>query len=298
MSLSIIIPAHGREELLVRCLKSLDKNVQGDIGYDICVVDDGSGLSEARVRETAAVSYPLLWRAFDSPRGRSAARNDGIRATTGEIVVFLDSDMEARPGFVLTHREAHRGNPHVAVIGKIIWPRRSGFQRYIGTRGVAKLKPGQAVPSWYFVTGNASVERADFPSDRPFDESIPGWGGEDLALGMELAKTGVRFTYESGAVALHNFDGTLKGHVDRTYEYGRCSLPVLVERYPELMRILSLNKLDSPFWRFMVSAPVFQTIYAEVRGLEMIPFPSKVFDYLTFAAYARGFLAARHSPNK
>ena len=201
--------------------------------------------------------------------------------------------MEARPGFLRIHLETHRASPRTAVTGKIVWPRGGGFLRYIGSRGAAKLTPGQALPPWYFVTGNASVRRADLPSDAPFDQSIPGWGGEDLALGMELANAGVRFAHQPGAVSFHHFDGDLNGHVNRTYEYGRRSIPVLMERYPELMRILHLEKLDSPAWRFLVSAPVFQTLYWGTRLLDRIPLPAKLYDYLTFAAYARGFLATK-----
>lgn len=295
MILSVIIPAHGRDVLLVRCLKSLDRSIQGDIEYEVCVVDDGSGLSEMDVREAAAVSYTLLWRGFDSSRGRSAARNEGVRATSGDIIVFLDSDMEARPGFLRAHRDAHRTHPHAAILGKIIWPKGGGFNRYIGSRGAAKLGPGLDAPPWYFVTGNASVERADLPPDRPFDEAISGWGGEDLALGLELAKRGVRFTYIPGAVSFHHFTGTLMDHVTRTGEYGLGSLPILVNRHPELMRILRLDALDSPVWRLLVSAPVFRPVYAAARLLDVFPLPSPVYDYLTFSAYARGFLRARDS---
>ncbi len=85
MTLSVIIPAHDREELLVRCLQSLDRVVQGDLEYEVCVTDDGGGLSEERVRALAAVAYPLIWRAFDSPRGGSAARNGPVRVFCGPI---------------------------------------------------------------------------------------------------------------------------------------------------------------------------------------------------------------------
>jgi glycosyltransferase involved in cell wall biosynthesis len=290
MLLSVIIPAHGREELLIRCLRSLDRPLQGEIEYEVCVVDDGSGLDEARVRDAADASYPLAWIAFPSPQGRSAARNQGLRFTTGKIAVFLDADMEAREGFLYAHIEVHRSSPRTAFVGRILWPRGGGFYRYIGSRGAAKLAPGEQVPPWYFVTGNASVERADLPGDYPFDESLPGWGGEDLSLGLELERAGIRFGYASEAAAYHNFDGTLKGHIRRTNEYGRGSLPLLVARYPELRKILRLQLLASPTWRFLISDPLFRPALFAAGLLDPLPLPAKLYDYLTFAAYARGFL--------
>lgn len=293
MSLSVIIPVHGREDLLVRCLRALDRPLQGGLEYEVCVVDDGSGLDKTRVRERAGVSYPLLWRAFAANRGRSAARNEGLAATTGGIVVFVDSDMEAREGFLRAHRDAHAGSPHTAVVGNSLWPRTGGFHRYIGTRGVAKLAPGEAVPPWYFVTCNASVERADLPGERPFEENITGWGGEDLALGMELSRRGVRFGFAPGAQTYHHFTLPLAGHVTQTYRYGRTALPLLVSRYPELRDILRLRLLGTRRWRMLVSSPVFRPVLAAARMLDRLPLPAAVYDYLTFAAYARGFLDAR-----
>ena len=292
MTLSVIIPAHGREELLIRCLKSLDKNVQGDIEYEVCVIDDGSGLDEGSIREKGAVSYPLIWRWFETRRGRSAARNEGIRATTGGIIVFLDSDMEAREGFLRAHVESHRNRPHTAAIGKIVWPRGGGFLRYIGSRGINKLKPESDAPPWYFVTGNSSVERADLPGNAPFDETIPGWGGEDQALGMKLANAGIRFVPAPDAESYHHFTGTLRGHLRRTQLYGSKSLPILTGRYPELRRALHLDLLRSPAWRVLISSPVFHALSWAAQMLDVFPLPMKLYDYLTFAAYSRGFLEA------
>ncbi len=293
MTISVIIPAHGRDDLLVRCLKSLDLSLQGEFEYELCVVDDGSALDEMRIRERADLACPLAWIAFRSPRGRSAARNQGVRFTAGDIVVFLDSDMEAREGFLRAHLESHRANPRTAVVGKIFWPRGGGFYRYIGSRGAEKPSSGEMIPPWYFVTGNASVERADLPGDRPFDESISGWGGEDLGLGMELANSGVRFRYAPDAAAFHHFNGALMGHVRRTFEYGRGALPVLLSRRPELREILRLDLLDSPVWRFLVSNFAFQPTLTLALLFDSLPLPSKLYDYLTFAAYARGYLDTR-----
>ncbi|MBT4482888.1 MAG: glycosyltransferase [Candidatus Latescibacteria bacterium] len=290
MLISIIIPAFGREELLVRCLSSLNRNIQGDLDYEVCVVDDGSGLDEVNVREKAAVNFPLIWRSFKSSRGRSAARNEGIRSTSGIILVFLDSDMEAREDFINTHFKYHSTNPRIAVIGKILWPEGGSFLRYISSRGVAKLKPDEKVPPWYFVTGNASVKRQDLPSDGVFDETLPGWGGEDLDLGMKLHLSGVEFMYAPEAVSFHHFVGDLAGHIKRTALYGKSVLPVLVERYPELEKILRLDLLNSFVLRLAVHNLFFIPAFWTIRILDSFPFPAYIYDYLTYSAYAGGWL--------
>ncbi len=171
MNLSVIIPAYGREELLIRCLASLNRNIQGDCDYEVCVVDDGSAIDENAVKRHAAPDYPLLWRSLSSDIGRGGARNEGIRSTTGEIIVFLDSDMAAYEGLINSHIACHRHHPGTAVIGSVIWPKGGNFLKYIGSRGVKKLRQGETVQPWYYSTGNASVRRCDLaiPVGTPCD---------------------------------------------------------------------------------------------------------------------------------
>ncbi|MFC1528343.1 glycosyltransferase family 2 protein [Candidatus Latescibacterota bacterium] len=290
MLISIIIPAFGRNELLIRCLTSLNRNTQGDLDYEVCVVDDGSGLDEAAVRKIVAANYPLVWRSFKTTRGRSAARNEGIYSTSGKILVFLDSDMEAREDFISSHSTYHSKYTRTAVVGTIQWPEGGSFLRYISSRGVAKLKPGEKVPPWYLVTGNASVKRQDLPEDVVFDESLSGWGGEDLDLGMKLHSGGIEFMYAPEAISYHNFGGNLTGHIKRTALYGKSALPVLVERYPELKKILRLDLLNSVIWRLAVHNLFFFPAFRTARILDSFPLPAYLFDYLTYAAYAGGWL--------
>jgi len=293
MILSVIIPAYGRSNLLIHCLKSLDKTT--DLEYEVCVIDDGSGLDENKIRTESDVSYTLIWRSFDTPRGRSAARNEGIKSTSGEIIVFLDSDMNVRNGFLEAHLKSHRKHSHTASIGKTIWPSGGSFLRYIGTRGVAKLKSNNPVPPWYFTTGNASIERKYLSTDSPFDETLPGWGGEDLDLGMKLHAAGIKFTFAPEAISFHNFNGNISTHIKRIYLYGLNTLPVLVSRYPEIIGITKLYLLKSIMWRFFIKKPVFYPILFFTNIFNALPIPAKVFDYLTFAAYARGWMERKQT---
>ncbi len=286
--LSVIIPAAGRRDLLVRCLASLGHD-DSRCPFEVCVIDDASGLDEKDIRASADVSCPLLWIAGETKKGQSVARNTGVEKTSGRIVVFLDSDMEVLPGFLDAHHAAHLAHPRTAVIGAIQWPEGGSFRRYIGSRGIAKLAPEDSVPARYFVTGNASVERVDLPSERPFDETLEGWGGEDLDLGLRLEKAGIGFLAARDAVACHHFTGSLSGHLARTTEYGRVALPVLAARHPEIKRITGLENLASPFWRLLINDAFFKPAGYLAERLDFLPIPDILFDYLTFAAYARGW---------
>lgn len=294
MTATVVIPVYGKPDLLVRCLRSLDTPIQGAAEYNICVVDDGSGIDQETIRQKATLSVPLTWVSFDANRGRSAARNEGVRAAQGDVIIFLDSDMEACPGFVRAHIDAHSANSHTACIGHIDWPSGGGFIRYAGTRGVAKLLPGDTPPPWYFVTGNASVMRADLPPGDPFDETLPGWGGEDLDLGLRLRDNGVSFRYLPEAKSYHHFDGTLAQHLKRMERYGSDMVPTLVKRHPEIVNILKLTLLEKPIYRFMINGIFFHIVWFIASLLDFFPLPSITHDYLTFAAYARGYLKGGH----
>jgi hypothetical protein len=57
----------------------------------------------------------------DDARGLSGARNAGVRATSGDIVVFLDDDAQARPGWLGTLLAAFE--PDVMAVGGSALPR-------------------------------------------------------------------------------------------------------------------------------------------------------------------------------
>lgn len=89
---SVIIPTHNREKLILETLENL--RAQTWKALEIVVVDDGSTDGTLGVLEEVAE--------FDEGRklrvlhqanaGVSAARNTGTRASTGEFIVYLDSD--------------------------------------------------------------------------------------------------------------------------------------------------------------------------------------------------------------
>jgi glycosyltransferase involved in cell wall biosynthesis len=83
---SVIIPAYNCEHTLAIALKSaIDQTYTHT---EIIVIDDGSTDSTRNVVK----SFPGVIYIYQENKGPSAARNTGIRQSTGNLIAFLDAD--------------------------------------------------------------------------------------------------------------------------------------------------------------------------------------------------------------
>jgi O-antigen biosynthesis protein len=90
-SMSVVVCAHNAAATLDECLAqtcSLDYSE-----LEIVVIDDGSSDSTAEI----ALRYSRARLVSIPHSGLAAARNEGLKSTTGKIVAFLDSDAHPSP---------------------------------------------------------------------------------------------------------------------------------------------------------------------------------------------------------
>jgi glycosyltransferase involved in cell wall biosynthesis len=87
-SASVVVPAHDAEMTLRACVQSVLNQTEPD--FELLIVDDGS--SDGTLELARSVNDARVQVHTQLASGVSAARNAGIRAATGEIVCFLDSD--------------------------------------------------------------------------------------------------------------------------------------------------------------------------------------------------------------
>ena len=87
---SVIVPVYNVEQYLEQCLESLLSQNYGD--YEVICVNDGS-TDRSREILTEWEARMSQMRVIDRENGGlSAARNTGLKAATGDYVVFVDSD--------------------------------------------------------------------------------------------------------------------------------------------------------------------------------------------------------------
>ncbi len=84
---SVVIPTYKRQSQLRQAINSVDEQTYDNI--EIIVVDDDPA---SELRETALDLGAQKYIQHSENRGVSYSRNDGIRASDGEYVAFLDDD--------------------------------------------------------------------------------------------------------------------------------------------------------------------------------------------------------------
>lgn len=167
--LSVVIATYQRAELLEQCLRSLVDQTLTTEEWEVVVVDDGSTDATPEVIRRFVSALPLRWVRIGHA-GRSAAKNIGILAAAGDVVLLLDDDDVAARDLLLEHVKAHDEDPdaNVAVLGYTEWApgvQITPLMRFV-TEGATMLfsyheiADGDRVGWRYFWEGRLSCKRA------------------------------------------------------------------------------------------------------------------------------------------
>jgi glycosyltransferase involved in cell wall biosynthesis len=101
LQLSVIMPAYGEGRHLYANILRVCETLK-DHRYEVIVVDDGSRddtCSESR--RTADAGYPVKTVRQEANRGKGATLFHGFEFASGELIAFLDADLEIGPENIL-----------------------------------------------------------------------------------------------------------------------------------------------------------------------------------------------------
>ena len=91
--LSIIIPAYNAEKYLPECLNKLSETgLMANPQIQIIIVNDGSNDGTKEICDQLEQKHNNILVIHKKNEGVSVARNTGMKAATGEYVMFLDAD--------------------------------------------------------------------------------------------------------------------------------------------------------------------------------------------------------------
>jgi GT2 family glycosyltransferase len=226
---SVIIPSRNRSKDLERCLRSIDAQDHSPI--EVIVVDDHSSDGTAEMVRTRFPSVRLIRN--DQEHGPPYLRNQGILASKGEFLLFLDSDSElprADSVTTLVHSMGLRAT--IGCIGGEIPVHRDVQDRALGRRlrfrgttepvaaapGVGVDRTG-LVPCAYLATCGCFVRHEAAVRVGGFDPHY-GFGGEDVDFGLRVRELGYE-NYVLFEAAVRHHKSPAARNPDETYLYQR-----------------------------------------------------------------------------
>jgi GT2 family glycosyltransferase len=176
---SIVVPTRARPRYLEVALASIAPQARA-AGAEIVVVDDAG--PSPTVHELAE-RFGARYEPHPQPLGLNVARNTGVERSRGELVVFVDDDVEVSPGWLDALLAAAREHPHAQVFTGPIRPRLEGqAPRSCGREDppITSLDLGSSDTDdvRYAWGANMTVRRSALHRVGPFDVTFQDAGDE------------------------------------------------------------------------------------------------------------------------
>jgi GT2 family glycosyltransferase len=204
-SASIVLPTIGRPEYLDVALESVTGQANA-LRAEVVVVSDGAD------HRTAALAARHGARVVSLPvrHGVNGARNAGIKAAASDLVIFLDDDVRASPGWLAAMLSGVGAAPAYEVFTGPIRGQLEGGPRACGREPppISTYDFGPAdrdVP--YVFGGNTAIRRSAFERVGQFREELSGRGDEEEWV-LRFTAAGGRLRYLAGAVVDHRRSAT------------------------------------------------------------------------------------------
>ncbi len=223
--ISVIIPAHNASRSLGACIESVLGQKHYDHTIEIIVVDDTSD------DETSVLArrYPVTL-LFCNAKNRSRARNIGVSAAQGDLIVFLDADTTLSVGWLSAVIRAMQPPTVGACQGQLV-PKLSGrgslLQRYQLKLHERQAHSRSTDPSFPVIaTGACAYRRLALNHCGLFDEALGDC--EDADLSFRLLQAGFVLAFTDTAVATTEVPSLVAGrYFRRVFEKGRGTFGLL-----------------------------------------------------------------------
>ncbi|HMD57777.1 MAG TPA: glycosyltransferase family 2 protein [Solirubrobacteraceae bacterium] len=205
---TVVIPTRARLAYLEVALRSIAASAKAR-EVEVLVVDDAG--ETPRARQLAAL-YGARYIAHPRPLGLNAARNTGVQQSDGELVAFVDDDVEVAPGWLGALLGAAAANTGVDVFTGPVRARLEGpTPRSCGREAppITTLDLGASDTDTEFAWGaNMAIRRSALERVGVFDPEIAAGGDEQEWQERMRAQTpGARVRYVAAAALAHRRAG-------------------------------------------------------------------------------------------
>jgi GT2 family glycosyltransferase len=241
---SVVVPTHDRPRALARLVAALTHGTWLPSRMELVIVADGC--SDATLSDMDAIDAPFPIRTLEvtPARGAAAARNRGASAARGDLLLFVDDDIEPLPGMIAAHVCAHEGQHEQVIMGPPL-PVRSASPdlnqlsqwAWWHDRFAAFRSPHHRFSFTDVFTGILSLHTARFHALGGFDESLACREDHEFGARALAAGTTLRFVEDGGG--WHHEIRSVEALASRKRAEGLADVQIAV-RHPTLFAQLPL----------------------------------------------------------
>jgi glycosyltransferase involved in cell wall biosynthesis len=186
---SVVIPVWNGSAQLEHCLQALGASTRKP--DEIIVVDDGSSDNSAAIARAHGGKVVCV---AGGPLGPATARNRGVSASYGDIIVFIDCDVAVHPETLGLMEQQFLAHPGASALFGSYDDRPTDTGLISGYRNlmhhhVHQQSQREATTFW---SGCGAIRREAFEAANGFDETYPWASIEDIELGLRLHRAGHR----------------------------------------------------------------------------------------------------------
>jgi len=306
--ISVVIPTFRRRDIVTKNVRAFSRQEFGS-SFEVIVVVDGSDDGSTDALRELNVGVPLI--VLDQPnRGAAKARNHGASIASGEILLFLDDDMEPHPRLLEEHDHSHCEGAD-AVMGHLpLHPDTplnflsSAMRSWAEERKIKLTQPGAKPESFEVLTGQLSISRALFFELGQFDTDFTNggsFGNEDTEFGYRLSLNGCNVIFNPKAISWQNYAVKPRDYLRKMFQAGHADV-LFARKHP--LQMTTIFSPDSPqrrlvkyFWRPLQKMPTLSAFMEGIvrsialtlidRGVENF-LATRLFREAGSAAYWRG----------
>jgi len=278
MKVSVIVSAFNAADILPVTLPPLLDQDYPVKDLEIIVVNDASTDATSRViaRESWAERCTVIH--HEANRGRSATRNTGLRAAKGELLIFVDCDIEVSSDFISRHVQRHLDDKMVGLLSHL-QPAASPVEKYhqylfTGRRGAKLIGGERPLPYRYFILTATSIKKTAIDKTGEFKEQLSGYG-IDLHYAYRLWQSFPNDLFFAPGIevfqhGLKPFPEALADFCD----YGAGNLSVILEDSPELGKDLGADFVSGGVIKKLLGRLLFNSIVRSSMRLMTTLLPS------------------------
>ena len=262
MKISVVIGTYNQKDNLKIVLEEFSKQTLAAADFEIIVADSSSTDGTEQTVKGLNLPYSLNYLRLEN-RGKSFARNQGVKQAKADIILLTDADMVPAPNLLAQHLTAHEKSGNISVEGitfnlnkklevSELSPQNPAVEPYIKQN----LRPEQKLKWAYFLSGNLSLRKETFVKAGGFDENFSTYGWEDIELGYRLSKTKVPLIYWPLAINYHFHFVTSTDMLTRKYNMGR-SAAYFYKKHPnwEIKMFLGMNPVAMGIFHCLKAFP-------------------------------------------